>query len=129
MTSGGSSSTCRRSCELLHLGCAYARPSRDHVLSSAAVDVATPQPSVLRQDWWIASCDGAVAVPEWHSIYLPTFGGLVRYDVTDETHPAPIAGSYRAAGGLTDEAARAHRHAERPRPHPRGEAPSPAVDR
>ncbi|MFO1008875.1 MAG: hypothetical protein U1F29_02295 [Planctomycetota bacterium] len=72
----------------------------DYVLN--AVDVATPQPSVLRQDWWIASCDGAVAVPEWHSIYLPTFGGLVRYDVTDETHPAPIAGSYRAAGGLTE---------------------------
>lgn len=67
-----------------------------------AVDVATPQPTVAAQTWWIASSDGAVAVPEWDSVYLPTFGGMARCDVANEIAPQIVPGSYRPAGQLTE---------------------------
>ncbi|MBI5364672.1 MAG: hypothetical protein HZA53_15960 [Planctomycetes bacterium] len=67
-----------------------------------AVNVAAPQPILAAQGWWIASCDGAVAVPAWSSVYLPTFGGMARCDVSNEGFPQLVPGSYQPAGGLTE---------------------------
>jgi hypothetical protein len=74
--------------------------SVDYVIN--AVDVTTDQLSHPVKQWWISSSDGAVAVPAWHSIYLPTFGGIVRYDVSDETRPVAINESYQPAGGTIE---------------------------
>lgn len=67
------------------------------------IDVTNDAPQVVRQRWWIASSDGAVAAPQWNSIYLPTFGGVVRYDVSHEWSLQPIESSYRPTGGPLTE--------------------------
>lgn len=72
--------------------------STPHVLVSVDVGGEAPERHVSR--WWISSCDGAVCVPEWNSVYLPTFGGVARYDVTDRARPVPRG--FQAAGGLTE---------------------------
>jgi hypothetical protein len=68
------------------------------------MDVTTNQVTHPVRQWWISSSDGAVAVPEWHSVYIPTFGGIVRYDVSDETFPVAVNESYQPAviGGVTE---------------------------
>lgn len=66
------------------------------------IDVRNPAPVDAHDQWLASSCDGAVAVPQWHSVYLPTFGGVVRYDVSDEAHPVAVEGSYQPANGLTE---------------------------
>jgi hypothetical protein len=43
-----------------------------------------------------------VVIPEWRSLYLPTFGGLVRYDISDPTSPIPVDASYRPANGIIE---------------------------
>ncbi len=75
--------------------------SVNHVLHSVNV---TNDNAPIRDvsHWWISSSDGAVAVPEWNSIYLPTFGGVVRYDVSDETDPVAVDSSYQPANGTTE---------------------------
>jgi len=67
-----------------------------------AIDVASPQPVHVNEAWWISSSDGAVATPLWHSVYLPTFGGVARWDVTDETHPQVVQASYMPANQATE---------------------------
>lgn len=67
-----------------------------------AIDVRTPQPVHVNETWWISSSDGAVAAPRWNSVYLPTFGGLARWDMTDETQPAVDQASYRPANQATE---------------------------
>lgn len=66
------------------------------------IDVSALQPSIARQGWWIASSDGGVAAPQWHSIYLPTFGGVVRYELQQEWNPQPVDASYRPSGFVTE---------------------------
>lgn len=66
------------------------------------IDVGALQPSIARQGWWIASSDGGVAAPQWHSIYLPTFGGVVRYELQQEWNPQPVDASYRPSGFVTE---------------------------
>jgi hypothetical protein len=75
--------------------------SVDYVIN--AVDVTTDRPVRAIAQWWISSSDGAVAVPEWNSVYLPTFGGVVRYDVSDLSHPVAVHESYQPARGFTIE--------------------------
>jgi len=67
-----------------------------------AIDVAAPQPTHVTETWWISSSDGAVATPRWNSVYLPTFGGIARWDVTDETHPQAVQSSYQPANQATE---------------------------
>lgn len=67
-----------------------------------AVNVTTNRLVHDIRHWWISSSDGAVAVPEWNSVYLPTFGGLVRYDISDIANPVAVNGSYRPAGGIIE---------------------------
>lgn len=67
-----------------------------------AIDVASPQPVHVGETWWISSSDGAVATPRWNSVYLPTFGGVARWDVTDETRPQVVQTSYRPANQATE---------------------------
>lgn len=74
--------------------------SVSHVLK--CIDVTRDTPNLLLNLWWISSCDGAVAVPGWGSVYLPTFGGVARYDVSDETNPVPVADGYQPANGTTE---------------------------
>lgn len=66
------------------------------------IDVSDPRaPRVIAQRWWLASSDGAVAIPEWDSVYLPTWGGIARYDISDPTRPVPRG--YQPAGvGATE---------------------------
>lgn len=75
--------------------------SVDYVIN--AVDVTTDKPVHAVAQWWISSSDGAVAVPEWNSVYLPTFGGVVRYDVSDLSHPVAVYESYQPTGGFAIE--------------------------
>ena len=69
----------------------------DFVLNG--IDVTNPEaPEKLASGWWISSSDGAVAIAEWSSVYLPTWGGVARYDISDPTQPvargyAPVVGS------------------------------------
>ncbi len=51
--------------------------------------------------WWISSSDGGVMVPEWNSVYLPTWGGIGRYDITDVSQPEP-KGYHHAGHGATE---------------------------
>jgi hypothetical protein len=67
-----------------------------------AVNVTGNQPVHSLQQWWISSSDGGVAVPEWNSVYLPTFGGLVRYDISDLNNPVAVDASYRPANGIIE---------------------------
>jgi len=67
-----------------------------------AVNVTENQPVHSLQQWWISSSDGGVAVPEWNSVYLPTFGGLVRYDISDLNNPVAVDSSYRPANGIIE---------------------------
>ena len=71
----------------------------DYVLVAADVS-GNGDPQLDWQDWWISSSDGATAIPEWDSVYLPTFGGLARYDVS--TVSAPTAAGYQPAGGTIE---------------------------
>ncbi len=66
------------------------------------IDVSDPRaPRVIARRWWLASSDGAVAIPEWDSVYLPTWGGIARYDISDPTRPVPRG--YQPAGvGATE---------------------------
>jgi len=66
------------------------------------IDVTTATPVVARQQWWVSSSDGGVAAPLWSSIYLPTFAGVVRFDVRNETVPRPVLGSYQPANASTE---------------------------
>jgi hypothetical protein len=74
--------------------------SVDYVIN--AVDVTSNQLNHPVRQWWISSSDGAVGVPRWNSVYLPTFGGIVRYDVSDETNPIAVNESYQPAGGTIE---------------------------
>lgn len=76
------------------------RFSVDYVIN--AVDVTTNRLNHIVKQWWISSSDGAVAVPQWNSVYLPTFGGIVRYDVADETNPVAVDESYQPAKGMIE---------------------------
>jgi len=67
-----------------------------------AVNVTNNQPVHSIQQWWISSSDGGVAVPKWNSVYLPTFGGLVRYDISDLNSPVAVDASYRPANGIIE---------------------------
>jgi hypothetical protein len=71
-----------------------------YVLNS--VNVTTNQPVHTIKQWWISSSDGGVAVPEWNSVYLPTFGGIVRYDISDIQNPVAVNASYRPANGIVE---------------------------
>jgi hypothetical protein len=63
------------------------------------IQVYPGQPKPLAQRWWISSSDGVVAVPEWNSIYLPTFGGICRYDLSKgETKPEMVHDSFSYVG-------------------------------
>lgn len=68
----------------------------------------------LNEIWrkpWIASCDGAVIVPEWRALYLPTFGGLLRYDSSNLARPFVAADTpggkrhYEPSGDNTEHVA------------------------
>lgn len=60
----------------------------EHALN--AVDVTRPDaPRRSAQRWWIGSSDGAVAILPWDSVYLPTWGGVARYDISDPSRPEP----------------------------------------
>lgn len=63
-------------------------------------DVSGDEPHLHAKHWWIFSCDGVEAVPEWNSLYLPTFGGIARYDISDRSRPQPRG--FQPAGGLTE---------------------------
>ena len=67
--------------------------SLDYVLHFLRVDDLTPGylPVELFERWWVSSSDGGVAVPALDSVYLPTFGGVVRYDVSNLANPVPAA--------------------------------------
>ncbi len=64
------------------------------------ITVTGEAPESLWKQWWISSSDGGTAVPEWDSVYLPTFGGVARYDVSDPTAPKPTG--YQPGGHLTE---------------------------
>jgi hypothetical protein len=74
--------------------------SVEYVIKS--IQVGDGRPSLLLERWWISSSDGGLAVPEWNSLYLPTFGGVARYDVTDPTEPRPVEDGYQPAGGTIE---------------------------
>ncbi len=67
-----------------------------------AVNVTNNQPVHSIQQWWISSSDGGVAIPTWNSVYLPTFGGLVRYDISNLNSPVAVDASYRPANGIIE---------------------------
>jgi hypothetical protein len=72
--------------------------SVDHCVHQIAIESPTnPRflPKRINHLWWISSNDGAVAVPEFRSVYLPTFGGLARYDISNPARPVPAADSAR----------------------------------
>lgn len=60
---------------------------------------------------WISSSDGAVIVPEWHALYLPTFGGLLCYDASNLARPFVAADTpggkrhYEPSGDNTEHVA------------------------
>ena len=57
----------------------------EHCIQGLAVHPGTP--AKVKKRWWISSSDGGVAVPAWDSIYLPTFGGIARFQANGGTSP------------------------------------------
>lgn len=65
------------------------------------IDVTPDTPEVEHRVWWVSSSDGGVAVPAWSSVYLPTFAGVGRYDVSDLANPVATA-DYEPANGTVE---------------------------
>jgi hypothetical protein len=75
-------------------------------------DVSGAAPLLRETGWWWVGCDTAVYAPAWRSLYVTTFGGVVRFDVSDPLHPLLAGGyfsstgsSYAPSTGVTEDAA------------------------
>ena len=72
-----------------------------HPFNFRTFDIDGDNPELINAGWWWVGCDAAVHAPAWRSLYLPTFGGVVRYDVSDPTNPVVIGGHFPSAGGMS----------------------------
>jgi hypothetical protein len=68
-------------------------------------DVTSGPPVVSESHYAAGGIDGITGVPAWDAVYVLTFGGVVRFDVSGSGDPRPVDSSYKPAVDLSTDTA------------------------